>query len=600
MAAYCRALDGTRLIHKRQMNVIADMDSDTYPGVDWIIQRAQEKPDRPFILNEYAHAMGNAMGNLQDYWDAIEQYPCLCGAFVWEWFDHGIEAQDAQGNQVFNHGGDYATAVNSGNFCMDGVVTPDRQVTSKLLALKTAHQYIRVRNIDIAAGRVEVLNGYAHIDLSHFRGTWQLVCRNKIITQGEFPPLRTVPGTRETVQLPFTVPANVRGEVFFNTSFVLRETVPWATVGHEVAATQIPLPVMDHKRAASPTPASLRAVEQGDAIVISGGDFAYEFSLQAGAFSRLEYGGRRLITETGPRLQAYRAPTDNDAHSPSNIGETGWIGLGLDRMESQALEAGLVHTPSGGWALKAAMRYHAQKGTGFNHYTIYQIAADGSIALRSLIQPFGPLITLPRMGIRLICDPALEKLRWFGRGPGESYPDRKSAALVGDYRSVVSAQNEHYMCPQEMGGKEDTRFLLLSGEDGVGIHVCGNHLFSFSALHFTAEDLRDTGHDGQLKPRPEVILSIDYRQNGLGNSSCGGDVMEAYRLKPLNAEWDLVFTPYRGTIDPYDLAARDFPALPSLDEIFKLDHTMSAQGASLERREPFDPSDEQERKRAGF
>lgn len=145
MAAYCRTIVGTRLIHKRQMNAIADMDSDTYPGVDWIIQRAKQNPKKPFVLNEYAHAMGNAMGNLRDYWDAIEEYPCLSGAFIWGWCDHGIKTVDKDGNEIFAYGSDYPGVIDDGNFCIDGVVTPDRRITPKLLEAKSVYSYIKIR-----------------------------------------------------------------------------------------------------------------------------------------------------------------------------------------------------------------------------------------------------------------------------------------------------------------------------------------------------------------------------------------------------------------------------------------------------------------------
>jgi beta-galactosidase len=274
-------------------------------------------------------------------------------------------------------------------------------------------------------------------------------------------------------------------------------------------------------------------------------------------------------------LQAYRAPTDNDRHSPSGIGEAGWIDMGLDRMNREVKESGLINKEASSCLIKSMIKYTGHKGAGFYHYALYKIFADGTIAMRNLIQPVGPFVTLPRLGIRITGDSRLEKIRWFGRGPGESYPDRKSSALVGDYESTVSLQNEHYACPQEMGNKEDTRFLMLYDEDGEGFQLWGGALFSFSALHFTAEDLRDAKHDGQWKARQETILSVDYRQNGLGNSSCGGDVMEKYRLKPLEAELNIVLSPYSAKTSPYQTADAGFPPLPAIDDVFRVDHGLS-------------------------
>jgi len=605
MAAYCRTIDGTRLIHKRQMNVIADMDSDTYPGVEWIIERAKQVPDRPFILNEYAHAMGNAMGNLKDYWDAIEEYPCLCGAFIWEWCDHGIAAKDADGNDVFNYGTDYPTEVNTRDFCIDGVVTPDRRITAKLLEVKATHQYIKVKDVDIVRGTAAVYNGYAHSNIRNMNGKWSVLHNGNIIAEGNFGLLDIEPGQTKTYHLPFDLSKGTEeGEYFFNASFTLGEDTSWAEKGYEVAATQIQLPVGGRsKRKAQEVKAIMKTVSGEDRVTCENERLSCEFSLKEGTFTRLSYEGKDVLCgrsfENVVGLQVYRAPTSNDEHSPSGIGENGWIKLKLNRMEKKVIESKVLEVNEHHSLVDTHILYTCAADTGFYYYALYDIAADGNIRMKLLIQPYGRLNTLPRIGIRLICDQRLENLRWFGRGPGESYPDRKTAALIGDYRSTVSEQNEHYVIPQENANKEDVRFVILTDGEGEGIHVKADTLISFSALHFTADDLTVTTHDGQLVPREETILSLDYQQNGLGNSSCGGDVMEEYRLQPLETAYQLSITPYTEAQDPYSIVT-DFAGLPSIEDVFTVDHSISLQKEERSVRRPFDPSDDDERKRAGF
>lgn len=605
MAAYCRTIDGTRLIHKRQMNSIADMDSDTYPGVDWIIERAMNNPNKPFILNEYAHAMGNAMGNLQDYWEAIEKYPCLCGAFIWEWCDHGIATKDAQGKNIFAYGTDYPTEVNTGNFCIDGVVTPDRQITSKLLEVKATHQYIKLKAVDIVKGVVEVFNGYGHINLKNIIGTWNIIRNNIIIAQGDFGTLDIEPGQWKTYQLPYDLSSEDKdGEFFFNASFTLGEDTIWANEGYEIAATQLQIPIGGRsKKSRIKVDKSMNVTKNQDGVIATNDIFTCEFSFEQGTFTKLEYEGKDILCGKDFKqvfdLQVYRAPTNNDFHSPSGRGENGWLKLNLNNLKRKVQSSKLMNVDEHHCLVNTFITYMISEDTGFHYYGIYDIAASGEIRMNQLIQPYGNMNTLPRIGIRMICDKSLDTIRWFGRGPGESYPDRKAAALIGDYTGSVSEQNECYVVPQETGNKEDVRFLVLTDKDGRGIHIMGDALFSFSALNYTANDFKETMHDGQLIPREETILSLDYGQNGLGNSSCGGDVMEKYRLQPLETYFNIGISYYKDSTDPYEIATK-FDDIPSIDEVFLVDHSISIQSEKREVRRPFDPSDAEERKKAGF
>lgn len=660
MAAYCRTIDGTRLIHKRQMNAIADMDSETYPGVDWVIARAKQRPDRPFVLNEYAHAMGNAMGNFKEYWDAIETYPCLCGAFIWEWCDHGIADKDEEGRPIFAYGSDYPAEINCGNFCIDGVVSPDRRETAKLQEVKYVQQFVRVEaDVEdaaealagtrmngaaaealvgtkandvaaeaLAAGRIQVVNGYGHITLDFLELCWEVTKDGKAILSGRMDCPEIGPGERGTVCLGYDGEIDFMrpGEYFLNVSFRLKGEASWAPAGYEIAHSQLAIPVErlcggqvceENVRSVAKTVnnnanreinretnrETILVSETETAVEITGTEFSYRFDKSEGAFSSVRQGGKELLDPSvfgcGPQLNVYRAPTDNDGHSPSGIGENGWIGKNLDRMERQVTEAGVLEQSDSGCTLRAAIRWLCGDETGFWHYALYHIDRVGVMTVKNLIQPFGSLETLPRIGVRLSLTGGHERLTWYGRGPWESYPDRKASPLIGYYESTVSEQSEHYVRPQEMGNHEDTRYLLLRDEDGRGLCAMAAGRLSFSALHFTARDLADTLHDGQQEERPQVILSLDNKQNGLGNSSCGGDVMEEYRLRPEETLFSFVLAPFSG--ESQALPMPDQKTLEAdMDQWFAVDHDISCISSKRESREPFDPSDEQERKRAGY
>ena len=607
MAAYCRTMDGTRLIHKRQMNAIADMDSETYPGVDWIVKRAEERPDRPFILNEYAHAMGNAMGNLKEYWDAIETYSCLCGAFIWEWCDHGIADRDEQGRTIFAYGSDYPAEINCGNFCIDGVVRPDRTETAKLKEVKYVQQFIRARAVDAMHGRIAAANGYSHIGLEGFTMNWVVSLDGVPLLSGNVEQLTADPGKNTELCLGYDADDwNQPGEYFLDLSFRLKQDMPWAKKGYEMAHEQFFIKecLADRKAERQCPPEShpaFWACDEDQTIRIGGPDFLYRFSKKEGEFCSIEYHGREMLSPQpsgcGPRLNVYRAPTDNDRHSPSGIGEHGWIKWDLAHMDREVREAKLLIRMDQSCDIKASVLCRCGSQTGFWHYAVYHVDEYGTLTVRNLIQPFGDLETLPRIGVRLMLQKGLEHLAWFGRGPWESYPDRKASAKVGFYTSTVTEQNEHYVRPQEMGNKEDVRFLTLTDSEGCGLCVAGSELFSFSALHMTAEDLEETLHDAQLPAGQATILSLDKKQNGLGNSSCGGDVMEKYRLKPLETEFTFAVSP---VVSGAGVRPVCDERTPGIDEVFQVDRSLFCSSLQREDREPFDPSDEKERKRAGY
>jgi len=567
MAAYGRTMDSTRLIHKRQMNRVADMDSETYPPVEWMIQRAQAKPDRPFVTNEYAHAMGNAMGNLHEYWEAIEAYPCLIGGFIWEWCDHGLRRVDAQGREWFAYGGDFGDHPNDGNFCIDGTVTPDREVTPKLLEVKKVYQFVSAEPIDLMQGQVLVKNKYSHLNLSALDLVWLVQEDGLVLEQGRISCPAIPAGERSAVTIPFRQPVRKAGaEYLLLLSFRLRHAARWAEKDHEVAWEQLLLyqPELALSVSDSPDPTKIELLEKETSIEVEGQQFCLVWGKSTGYIERFEYNGHSVGAQLdgswlGPSLNVYRAPTDNDLRSTYYQGENSWSLLGLDRMQSavEAIHAEVLQ--SGQIRVETLHRWSTGQASGFLHRCVYTVFSDGCLHMDHIIYPYGNLPVLPRIGVRLRLSNDFQEMLWYGRGPHESYPDRKSGAAIGRYTTPVAPFAMPYIKPQEQGSKEDVRWLTLLGGSGNGILVVPDRPIAASALPYTAEDLAQASHAHQLRERAETILCLDYKQNGLGNQSCGPETLEQYRLYPQAVRYGIRIQPYRTELgDPGELARKQY------------------------------------------
>lgn len=613
MAAYCRTLDETRLIHKRQMNSIADMDSETYPGVDWIIKRAVDKPNKPFVLNEYSHAMGNAMGNLKDYWDAIESYDCLIGGYIWEWADHGLRKKDEEGNEYFAYGGDFGDKPNDGNFCIDGIITPDRQVTPKLIEVKKVYQYIKMEAINLLEGKINVKNSYYHSNLKDYFINWKLCEDGAVIQQGTLQPIALEAGGSQIIAVPFGKSELAAGaEYWLKVSFYLTKDNDWAEAGHEVAweQFQIPYRVAEKPEIDKENISDITVNECEFFVNIEGRDFNLTFSKESGNITLLKYNSNIILDSkdgktNGPILNVFKAPTDNDTHSSFVLGDNGWYNIGLNNLKGK-LQQFKVNTSDYKIAkVSTHITYYGKQFTGFEHYCTYTILGNGFIYVNNYIEPFGKLPVLPRIGLQMTINKDFENLQWYGLGPHESYPDRKASAAVGLYKSTVTDQYEYYVRPQEMGNKEEVRWLALTNESKEGLLVAAEGKMSTSALHYKAADIDTAGHTNKLKSTDEIVLSLDYKHNGLGNRSCGSETMEKYRLYPKPVHFNFSLRPYNESMgDIRDFARIKFDAGELEDEFEEIDKCkfIISNGKLNEggRIEYIDPSDAEARKDAGF
>jgi beta-galactosidase len=470
--------------------------------------------------------MGNSNGGLADYFAAFRQHDALQGGFVWEWVDHGIRQVDRRGRAYWAYGGDFGDVPNDANFCADGIVWPDRTPHPALHELKFLAQPVHVEAR--AGGRFRIHNRHHFASLDRYRGEWELTVGGVRQKGGRLPALRVPAGGSLDVSL--QLPRG-GGERFVTFRFFLRAATEWAPAGHEVARQQLAL--SGH----APRQASGRAVKPGRDGVLETDRVRAVFDLTEGVLRELSLDGRNVLVD-GPRLQLWRAPTDNDGLPQVPSRQSGvlprWLELGLDRVHAK-----LVSARIDGSVVELVHRADAL----VTHRQRHRLLASGVLQVENVVELAPRLRDVPRIGARLTLLPGLERLAWYGRGPLEAYSDRLAATVVGRFESTVSEQYVPYILPQEHGHHPDTRWLTLTDDAGFGLEVQGRPTIGFGASHFTAADLTAAKHTNELEPRPEVLLSLDHAQRGLGTASCGPDTLPRYRLLEPRYAFDYVLRP---------------------------------------------------------
>lgn len=514
-----------------------------------LLSIAREPADnRPVLTSEYAHAMGNALGNLQETWDEIYSHPRMLGGFIWEWADEGLRKRAADGTPFIAYGGDFGDKPNLGVFCLKGIVDSDRGPTPKYWEVKKVYQPLKITGANLTPGKtsVRVINRHHFTDLRGLDVRWEVRCDGAVVQSGTLPPVALAPGAEAEVAVPVaTIAQLIAGaDYWLRVSFHTRRESDWAAAGHEVGWEQLKLEV------ATPTPPAiasaalpaLQVEEHSDRVRLVGKNFSAAFDRTAGTLASLDYGFGDLLapvetSPAGPVLQAYRAPTDNDRGFGKWLARD-WRAAGLDKL-TRTVESLVVSYPAKNLVrVEIVSRSAAVKGA-WVHRATWTVRGDGSIDVDNRFEPTGELPPLPRIGVVMRLAPGLENFRWYGHGPGENYSDRLACSPMGLWRSTVAAQYIPYAKPQETGNKEGVRWLTLTNSEGRGLLVVAeNEPIAATALHFTAADLDTAKHAYELKPRPGIVLSLDARQCGLGNSSCGPGVLERYAV-PANQTYPL-------------------------------------------------------------
>jgi len=522
-----KQIDQTRLFHYRQMNSIVDMDSMTYRTPEWIIERAKENPHRPFLLNEYAHAMGNSMGNLPEYWDAIEKYPALIGGFIWDWADQGLLKTSSSGQKYWAYGGDFGDNPNSSNFCINGIVQPDRKPNPSLHEVKKVYQYIKVKPVSLLEGKVEVHNKYDFLDLSFFELTWELSGDGAVIQSGNLPKLSLPPKSSRQIAVPFRKPELIPGtEYRLKLKFALSGNTLWADAGHVVAWEQfkVPFDVPKQKVLAFEDMPTIELKEKPGGFIVTGTDFVLSIDKRIGAIEAMKYKGKDLISS--PLVPNFwRAPLDNDRgegfHKKARIWKTAGPARQITKINAKQIKPQIVQ-------INVDSRLPAPDSSCEHTYTVF---GSGDVIVQSSLDIGQKAPELPRFGMTMQIPGQYDTVTWYGRGPHETYWDRKTSGAVGLYSAALQDQIHHYVRPQENGNKTDVRWLALTDKSGVGLLAVGLPLLNVSAWPYTMEDLEQAGHDYLLPSRDNITINLDYLQRGVGgNNSWGQSPLDEYRL----------------------------------------------------------------------
>ena len=493
--------------------------------------------NRPVMTSEYAHSMGNALGNFKEYWDEIYSNPRMLGGFIWDWVDQGIYKTLPDGRIMVAYGGDFGDKPNLKAFCFNGLLMSDRETTPKYWEVKKVYSPVELR---VESGELRVTNRNHHTDLSQYRCLWTLSIDGKQKDQGEITLPEVAPGESETIPLPVSIAgkkasAKATSDLRLTISFILKRDALWAKAGHEVAWEQFCIQegALLSSRLENRGRLKVRADEEH--LSISGSGFSIQWEKNAtGSLTSLTYHGKEMLAHPAdfplqPVTQAFRAPTDNDK-SFGNWLAKDWSlhqmdnpRISLDSFKHEVREDGAV-------IVRVQTRNRYKEGAIVTT-SLYTILSDGTIDLKTTFQPQGILPELPRLGIAFCLSSDYNTFIWQGRGPQDNYPDRKTSAAVGLWKGSVADQYMHYPRPQDSGNKEEVRLLMLTDRHGKGIRVDAvEDVFSASALHYTAQDLYKETHDCNLKPRSEIILSLDAAVLGLGNSSCGPGVLKKYAI----------------------------------------------------------------------
>ncbi|WP_219834183.1 glycoside hydrolase family 2 TIM barrel-domain containing protein [Paenibacillus sp. R14(2021)] len=509
-----------------------DVESRMYASVEQIEAYARdEKQTKPMFLCEYSHAMGNGPGDLLDYWKVIYRYPKLIGGCVWEWSDHGIQAQTEAGTPYYAYGGDFGDTPNDGNFCIDGLVTPDRKPHTGLLELKKVLAPIRIEAENVPNGEIKVTNLYDFIDLSHVGVFWKLEADGKVIRQGQSEVAGIAPHASRIVRLPYTVPAEGAEDYVLTLSCWSKEETAWAAAGHEITFEQFEWKDgLQHEPAPERKPilkAFVLAKQHGQELTIEGFDFAHAFNLIDGSLHRVSRHGVDMLGAPA-RFSIWRAPTDNDMHVKEK-----WLEEGYDRAITKVYQSEWEQTEEGSVDIRCRFSIGAVSRFAFlRGEACWKVDPSGAIDLLVTIQvqEERELPYLPRFGLRLAMPQGMEEVEYAGFGPHESYIDKRQSVRRGQFLTTVDDMFENYIMPQENGSRYGTQWAIVSNEQGMGLRFSSPEGFSFHASHYAPEDLTKAAHSWELAKRKETIVHLDYKMSGVGSNSCGPELLEPYRL----------------------------------------------------------------------
>lgn len=507
-----------------------------YPSPDWLVKYSESNPSRPLIMSEYAHIMGNSLGNFKEYWDAIENYSSLQGGFIWEWIDQGIDTVK-NGKRIVAYGGDFPLEgpvdenISDNNFCVKGVVTGYRGYTPVSYEVKKVYQNIKTALVDAATGKISISNAYFFRNLSNYQLSWNLMEDGKVAEKGSVAVLDIAPRESKEYAIPYKTKIRSDREYFLNICYTLKDAEPMLSAGYEQACEQLPIQLYKANPAASVACSkSLSVKEEGKILVVKGAKFAVEFDLGSGSLVSYKI-GNDVMFSGGPKPDFWRAPTDNDFGAGFNRSFRMWRNA-YDNGTN--IKSAYVKNDDGSIAVSVSKELLGGDAIASQVFTI---CGDGCVRVDNQLKAIkGDYKGLLRVGNVLNVNAVYDNISWYGRGPWESYRDRKMSAYVGFYKQKVKDAYYPYARPQESGNKADVRWLTLTNSKGKGLKIEGNGLLNVNALPYTLEQLdpetdKKQYHSGELTPAGHINLNIDLEQMGVqGIDSWGAWPLDKYRL----------------------------------------------------------------------
>ncbi|KAL2783965.1 glycosyl hydrolases family 2, TIM barrel domain-containing protein [Aspergillus keveii] len=556
MYHWTKQRDSTRLVHYEadREAITADFYSAMYCTIDELKELAAKHTDRPFILCEYAHAMGNGPGGLKDYIDIFRSERALQGGFVWQFASHGLLTKSEDGTPYYGYGGDFGDTLNDGDFVMDGLLRSDHTPSPGMVEYKKVIEPVTIENFDIETGKVTLRSHYFFSDFSHLVGFWSVTGRDQEATETKSLALPNVaPNSTGVLQLPQEcleiLESHASHDAWINLSFRLKSDSAWAPAGHEISWSQLYVPLSDRTASHAPTrpsnPAQTIMVPEirttPGRLVISAQDSTSQvvFDLVRGGFKWTSASG--VAVDKGPELGIYRAMTSNDPGFGGNGSE--WTLCMLDSARSSVVNTNWesaagdgvkvttkmrIAPPTLTWAIRATLEYTFSQSLDF-----VSVHVKGDLERRETASPHPSVI--PRIGLDLTLPKLYNQVSWFGKGPGEGYCDKKEAARMGLYHATVAELHVPYEVPQENGSRGEVSWVRLQADEGINgapiIEARMQHgLFNFTARRHTPQELDRATHPHELKECENTLLSLDYAHHGLGSGSCGPPPFEQYRL----------------------------------------------------------------------
>ncbi|MBN1482333.1 DUF4981 domain-containing protein [candidate division KSB1 bacterium] len=553
-----KAIDPTRPIHyeSRTPAYIPDLSkydiiSTMYPSLAHIVELTDKDPTRPVIICEYAHGMGNSTGNLKKYWDLFESHPRMQGAFIWDFVDQGLLKKTDDGRAFFAYGGDYGDTPNDLNFCINGVINPDRTPQPAMQDIKNIFQFVKIQAVDLYAGIIAIKNHYDFQSLDFLEAEWQLVTPLEVLKSGKIENLNIPAGESKIFVIgPFYETLKKENDYYLNINLTLKENASWADKGYEMAWEQFAYPrAAKEKKGEKETAVNVK--DTGNEIVVTGSDVIAIFDKKAGTFSSLKLNEKELL-ERGAKPNLWRAPTDNDDGGRNSYGSQ-WRRDGLNELTLKVQDVSLYENKTEvKIVVKASL---ASKSGDIPIQMAYIVNGNGEITVYSDIEIPENIKTIPRIGTEWLLKKEYDQVQWYGRGPQESYSDRKDGARFAVYESSVENLYFPYVKPQENGNRTDVYWMSITNKNNLGLMVTGKPTFEFSATFYSLDNLSNAKHTTDVEDAPYTTLNIDYQQAGLG-----GDDSWNPRTHP---EFQLRAGTYRFayTIRPIDLSKTEMRSL---------------------------------------